>query len=106
MKENKQAKKRKAALQASYTVEAAGVMATVFFIIMLLMNQAFRLHAETLGNFSLHEAVERERHAVENKKEAEVVSQAEGRDWSLEISAPVFRPENSLRLWSLAEDMT
>ena len=94
------------ALKASYTVEAAYVMATVFFVIMMLMNQAFRLHAETAGNFALHETVERERHAVENKEEAEIVRQSGGRDWSLEITAPVFRPENSLRLWSLAEDLT
>ena len=94
------------ALRASYTVEAAGVMAVVFFTIMILMNQAFRLHAETVGNFVLHAAVEQERHAVENRTEAEVVRQAEGRDWSLEITAPVFRPENSLRMWSLAEDLS
>ncbi len=98
--------KDRAALRAGYTVEAAGVMATVFFVIMILMNQAFRLHAETVGYFALHERVEQERHAVENKKETEIVERADGKSWDLEITAPVFRPENSLRLWSLAEDLT
>ena len=80
-------------------------MATVFFIIMILMNQAFRLHAETVGYFALHETVERERHLVDNKKESEVVEYADGTGWNLEITAPVFRPEDSLRMWSLAEDL-
>lgn len=96
----------KSALAAEYTVEAAGVMAVVLFTIMILINQAFRLHAETVGCFSLHEAVERERHAVDNREEAEIVRQAEGSHWDLEITAPVYRPENSLRMWSLAEDLT
>lgn len=104
-KDNKSNKCGRAALRASYTVEAAGVMATVFFIIMILMNQAFRLHAETVGYFALHETVERERHLVENKKESEVVKYADGTGWNLEITAPVFRPEDSLRMWSLAEDL-
>lgn len=102
---NKCNKCGRAALRASYTVEAAGVMATVFFIIMILMNQAFRLHAETVGYFALHETVERERHLVDNKKESEVVEYADGTGWNLEITAPVFRPEDSLRMWSLAEDL-
>lgn len=94
------------ALAAEYTVEAAGVMAVVLFTIMILMNQAFRLHAETTGYFSLHEAVEKERHAVDNRDEAEIVRKAAGSHWNLEIAAPVYRPENSLRMWSLAEDLT
>lgn len=94
------------ALAASYTVEVAGVMAAVFLIIMILMNQAFRLQGETVGYFALHEAVERERHAVDNKKEAEVTKSADGNGWDLEITAPVFRPEDSLRMWSLAEDLS
>lgn len=94
-----------AALRAEYTVEAAWVMAVVFFTIMILINQAFRIHAETVGNFMLHETVEKERHAVENRDEAEVVRRAGGSQWDLEITAPVFRPENSLRMWSLAEDL-
>lgn len=93
-------------LTAAYTVEAAGVMAVVLFTIMILINQAFRIHAETTGYFALHEAVEQERHAVENRDEAEIVRRAGGSHWSLEITAPVYRPENSLRLWSLAEDLT
>lgn len=95
----------KSALAAEYTVEAAGVMAVVLFTMMILINQAFRLHAETVGCFSLHELVEKERHAVDNRTEAEIVRQAEGSRWNLEITAPVYRPENSLRMWSLAEDL-
>lgn len=90
-------------LPASYTVEAAGVMALVFFTIMVLMNQAFRMRAETVGGFVLHEMVERERHAVEQIQTGEITRQDAGADWKLEITAPVFRPENSLRMWSLAE---
>lgn len=93
-------------LAAGYTVEAAGVMAVVLFTIMILVNQAFRIHAETVGYFRLHTQVEWDRHAVENVEEDEVCRQAAGSGWELEITAPVFRPENSLRLWSLAEDLT
>lgn len=92
------------ALPAAYTVEAAGVMAAVLFVILVLMNQAFRLHAETVGYFTLHQTVERDRHAAEYADEAEIVRQAAGGNWELEITAPVFRPEESLRLWSLVED--
>ena len=93
-------------MRASYTVEAAGVMAVVLLTIMILMNQAFRLRAETVGGFSLHEAVERERHSVESIEEQEICRQASGEAWNLEITMPVFRPEDSLRMWSLAEDNT
>ncbi len=91
-------------LSASYTVEAAGVMAIVFFSIMVLLNQAFHVHAETVGSFVLHDEVERERHQVENQYEAEISRKAQGARWSREITAAVFRPEESLRLWSLAEE--
>lgn len=97
---------RRKCLRASYTVEAAGVMAVVLFTVMILVNQALSLHAETTGGFALHEEVERERHAVEQIEELDITRQAEGRQWSLEITAPVFRPENSLRMWSLAEDLS
>ena len=50
---------------ASYTIEAAGVMAVVLFTMMVLLNQAFHVHAETTGCFIVHETVERERHKIE-----------------------------------------
>lgn len=91
-------------LCAGYTVEAAGVMAVVFFTIMVLIGQAFRIHAETTGVFLLHESVERTRHAIESIDEREITMDAQGRDWSRTITAPVFRPENTLRAWCLTEE--
>jgi hypothetical protein len=90
-------------VQGSYTVETAGVMAVVLFTVMILLNTAFHLRVETVGEFGVHELVEKERHAVESIREEEISYQAEGQRWSLEVTAPVYRPEDSLRLWSLAE---
>ncbi len=94
-----------AALPASATVEAAGIMSVVLLTVMVLMNQAFRLRAETVGNFVLHETVERERHLVEHSDKTTISRYAKGSGWSLEITASVFRPEDSLRMWSLVEDI-
>lgn len=90
-------------VRASYTIEAAGVMAAVFLAVMVLLNQAFHIRSETVGNFVVHEAVERERHKIENQDELEITRQAQGMRWSIELTTPVFCPENSLRMWSLAE---
>ena len=95
---------RKAALPGSYTVEAAGVMAAVLLVLMILMNQAFRMRAETVGAFQLHETVERERHEAGQVDEDTITCQDDGPGWSLEVTMSVFRPEQSLRLWSLAEE--
>lgn len=92
-------------LPASYTVETAGVMAVVLFTIMILMGQALRLSGETRGMFQLHEQVERVRHEPEHKEDRTISIQSGGNGWNLEITAPVFRPENFLRLWSLAQDV-
>ncbi len=88
---------------ASYTVEAAGVMAVVLFTVMFLLNQAFHIRAETVGKFLLHEAVERKRHEIAHADESEISDSSSGLRWSLEITVPVFRPEESLRMWSLME---
>ena len=88
------------------TVEAAGVMAAVLVTLMVLMGQAMSWSARTAGNFRLHETVERERHQIGHDQENRIQRQADGRNWSLEISAPVFQPENLLRMWSLVEDRT
>lgn len=97
---------KKKSLRASFTVEAAGVMAVVLVTIMILMGQAMKWSARAAGSFVLHEAVEQERHQIERAEEGQVKEHAEGRGWGLEITAPVFRPEKALRMWSLAEDMT
>lgn len=86
-----------------YTVEAAGVMAVVFFTIMALIGHGFRIRAEVAGTFALHESVEQSRHAIEQIEEEEVLLERSGRDWNREICADVFRPEKELRLWSLVE---
>ncbi len=96
----------KTAFRGSFTVEAAGVMAAVLVAIMIIINLAFRLRTETVGSFRLHETVERERHLVEHIHEIFIQRNQEGNGWELEISAPVFRPENFLRMWSLAEDVS
>ncbi len=90
-------------LKGSYTVEAAGVMAVVLFTVMILLNQAFHVHAETVGKFALHEEAERERHQIVYRERREIRKQADGKRWGLELTVPVFCPEESLRMWSLVE---
>ena len=97
---------KKKGLRASMTAEAAGVMAVVLTTLMVLMGQAMSWSARAAGNFMLHENVEWERHQIEHDQEERIQRRADGSNWNLEISAPVFRPEKSLRMWSLAEDMT
>lgn len=98
--------RKKKSLPGSYTVEAAGVMGVVLLTVMILLNQAFHLRAETVGIFSVHEQVERERHEIEHLEEKEIHGEGGGVYWRLDITVPVFRPENSMRLWSLAEEHT
>ncbi len=91
-------------LPAGYTVEAAGVMAVVFFTIMVLIDQSFRIRTETVGTFALHEAVEKKRHDLDQIEEQEITMATEGNNWEKEITSPVFRPEDELRAWSLLEE--
>lgn len=91
-------------LQASYTVEAAGVMAVLFFTIMILLNQAFHIRAETVGCFQVHEAVEKERHEIAHSDDKEITHAASGVRWSIEVTSPVFRPEEAIRMWSMLEE--
>lgn len=91
-------------LRAAYTVEATGVMAAVFFTVMLIFQAAFSLNAEIVGIMELHREVEVERHAVSNINEAEIARSVQGKGWSMKITAPVFRPEKSLRMWSVVEE--
>lgn len=91
-------------LRAAYTIEATGVMAAVFFTVMLMIRAAFSLNAEVVGIMGLHQEVEAERHAVSNIEEADIARSAQGKGWSINITAPVFRPEKFLRKWSLTEE--
>ena len=61
-------------LQASMTVEAAGVMVVVLTTLMILMGQAMNWSARAAGNFALHETVERERHRIEHAEEEQIKS--------------------------------
>lgn len=92
-------------MDAGYTVEAAGVMSAVLLTIMVLLSSAFHIHQEVLVLMRLHTSVEQARHAVSAVDEDEISMEAEGDgdSGSFVISAPVFRPENSLRMWSLLE---
>jgi len=92
---------RRISLPGSYTVETAGVMAVVLFTLMILLDQAFHVRAETVGEFAVHEAVERERHEIAHSEEKEISRQNSGMRWSIDLTIPVFRPEESLRMWSL-----
>lgn len=96
--------KNRKCLPASYTVEAAGVLATVFLTTVILLTTVFHVHAEVKGMMQMHRLVEQKRHAVEYAGEQKIREQAAGRRWSLDIQAPVFRPEDSLRRWSLVEE--
>lgn len=90
-------------LNGAYTVEAAGVMSAVLLTILVLLSSAFHIHREILAVMRLHTSVERERHAVSSVNEDEVSMEVNTGNGTLVISAPVFRPENSLRMWSLLE---
>ena len=91
-------------LRGSYTVEAAGVMAVVFFTMLVLFHQAFYMGAWTAGTFQVHQQVERERHQIVHKDERSITRGKQGQSWQADITARVFRPEESLRMWSILEE--
>ena len=114
-------------LRASFTIEAACVMAIVFTAIATVILGAYRLHDKTAGAMALQEAVERERRredgwGAEWEDDIKVVflkerylmktetkgttatGTAHGNGWSLEIEKKQYEPEGFLRLTSLAED--
>lgn len=88
----------------SYTVEAAWIMSFVLLAILAVMQAAFQLKDETVGELSLQTEVEIARHAEENLQENTIEKSAGGRGWSLQIRSPVFRPEDWMRLLSLMEE--
>lgn len=91
-------------INAAYTVEAAGVMAAVLLTVLILISGAFHIHEKTVGAMRLHTEVEKERHGVAAIDETNISRTVEGKGWELSITAPVFRPEESLRMWSLMEE--
>lgn len=90
-------------LDGGYTVEAAGVMSAVLLTVMILLSAAFHIHREVVESMKLHTSVEQARHAVASVGEKEIHMQAGTGEGTLSITAPVFRPEASLRMWSLLE---
>lgn len=90
-------------LSGGYTVEAAGVMSAVLLTIMILLTSAFHIHKEVREAMRLHTSVEEARHAVTSVDEKEIRMEAETGKGVLVITAQVFRPEDSLRMWSLLE---
>lgn len=91
-------------LNAGYTVEAAGVMAAVLFTMMIILRAAFSLQTEVSQMMRVHRLVEEDRHAGHNKEKKRVEKSGREGGFYVTISAPVFRPENSLRQWSIMED--
>ncbi len=90
-------------LPGSYTVEAAGVFSIVLFTVLILLTEAFAVRAEAEGKLSVHEEVEYERHLIANIGEKEISRSKKGQNWSISVTLPVFRPEDSLRRWSVLE---
>lgn len=99
---------------ASYTVEMAYIMAVFCMVMVVLIQQAYRLHDETKSGIKLHEAVEVLRHD-EDERDEEINRQAQdsvGHLFSmsgtaLEVKRGIFRITGSYsgqerdRAWNL-----
>lgn len=119
-------------LKGSLTVEAACVMAMVLLAISVMIQQAGRIHDETVASMNLHEAIEKGRHGDGQKLQAaveggrshtgrlmffpsfsltaerrgmRVCGKCSGGKWSGEIEAEMFRPEIFLRKITLIEGL-
>ncbi|MDO4328328.1 MAG: hypothetical protein Q4C66_03210 [Lachnospiraceae bacterium] len=66
----------KAGYAASYTVEMAYIMAVFCLVMVVLVQQAYRLHDETKSGMTLQEAVERMRHDEDDRSE-EIVEEVQ-----------------------------
>ncbi len=116
----------------SFTLEAAGVMAVVFFSLGAALGQAGRMHDRAAGAMVLHEAVEKARHE-KGEDPQKVGEEAQGRmglllsfpgygislgesggryqgrgeggEWSRVIEAAPFRPEKFLRMITLLDGL-
>ncbi len=91
-------------LNASFTLEAAGIMATIFLSIAFVLGFAFQQEIQVRTTMKLHREMEIERHALENVDEKEIEKQWKGNGWEREMRARVFRPEKDLRIFSLLEE--
>lgn len=119
-------------LRGSLTVEAAWVMAVALLAVAVMLHEGGRIHDETKGAMTLHEAVEKGRHeryldiegigseAEENmglrmsfssyqlslnRWLGKVTGEAKGGVWSREIEIREFRPERFMRQITLIESL-
>ena len=112
-------------LKGSLTVEAAWIMAMVLLSILVMLQQAGRIHDEAKAAMGMHEAVEKGRHGSVKELEASVSGAQEhmgrllffpdcnliikekgrGGKWKREIEAGRFRPETFLRKITLIEGL-
>lgn len=122
----------KAGLRGSLTVEAAWVMAVALLAVAVMIHEAGRIHDETKGAMTLHEAVEKGRHeryinieeigsgAEENmglrmsfssygislkRWMGRVTGKGQGGVWSRQIEIREFRPERFMRQITLIESL-
>lgn len=119
-------------LKGSFTVEAAWVMAMVLLSLSVMIQQAFRIHDQTVAAMCLHEAAEKGRHGTGQKVKAaeteveehigrlmsfpscdleleikgkKVYGKCRGGKWSRDIEVHRFRPETFLRKITLIEGL-
>lgn len=111
--------------EASYTVEAAFIMAITLFLIASLLTEAFKIHSQIVGDMILQDTIEYWGYLAEDIKEGEILQKASqrlksyfwcgGKQLNIEkngrringtvdegksssISIRVFEPEKFLRL--------
>lgn len=113
-------------LKASYTIEAAYVMAILFLSLSVMILSAYRVHDKTTGAMAVQESVEKLRHMEDREKDHDVkvktvylrdeyeiqtkaagkniIGKGKGASWKLEIQTKRYEPEGFLRLFSIAEE--
>ena len=113
-------------LKASYTIEAAYIMAVVLLSLTVMILAAYRIHDETAGAMAVQEAVEKRTHLETEDIERDspvktvflkdpydvwtgtdatnVTGKGTGRSWKLEIIHKKYEPERFLRMVSMAEE--
>lgn len=113
-------------LKASYTIEAAYVMAVVLLSLAAMILAAYQIHDETAGAMAVQQAVEKLTHLEEEDRERDIpvrnvylkdaydiwieadainiTGKGTGRSWKLEITTKKYDPERFLRLVSMAEE--
>lgn len=119
-------------LNGSYTVEASFIMSLILFVMLTLIQSAYRLRDETVSVMVLQEMTEIIRHDEENLGMAEykgiaakkaghmfsfsevkfdfqpvlsrVNSSVKGGDWGMELQMGKFLPEEFMRMMTLAEE--